>query len=152
MGKSKKQDREKGAAVTEQAVEASSNQKLQDASKLHQQGQLSDAVMIYREVLADDPKNLQVLFNLGLALMARGEADKAMNCFQEALKINPDDEKLHYHLGRALYRKRRIREAVESFKSAIKVKPDFADAYSALSNALRTLRSFKAAGLILCFL
>ena len=57
------------------------------------------AVMLLREVIAQDPKNEQALFNLGLLSVRSGQYDKAVERFSEVLKNNPDNLQAKLYLG-----------------------------------------------------
>jgi tetratricopeptide (TPR) repeat protein len=50
---------------------------------------VDEAVACYRQAIELDPKNVQVLSNLGEALYGKGQVDEAIACFKKALAVDP---------------------------------------------------------------
>ena len=62
--------------------------KFDNAVELAKSGKLQEAKSIFEEILLeDDPRNPDVLYNLGMCFTELGEPDKAIN----ALKTSPTD-------------------------------------------------------------
>jgi tetratricopeptide (TPR) repeat protein len=66
---------------------------LANGVKLHQAGQLADAEMIYRQILAALPDQADCLHLLGLIFLQRGEHVPAVEHIDGALRNDP-----HNHL------------------------------------------------------
>ncbi|MEZ5563302.1 MAG: tetratricopeptide repeat protein [Gammaproteobacteria bacterium] len=74
-------------------------QLLQQAVRLHQQGQLDEATAIYRKILRSDPTHHGALNLVGLADFQRGNIEDAIRHLGRAASIAPKVAKYHYDLG-----------------------------------------------------
>ncbi len=68
-------------------------------------------------------------YNLGLALMEKGDHINAVKEFHSTIEISPNFGQALNQYGIALYRMNRNQEAIKRFKQAIDVSPDFIDPY-----------------------
>ncbi len=68
-------------------------------------------------------------YNLGLALMEKGDHINAVKEFHSTIEIRPNFGQALNQYGIALYRMNRNQEAIKRFKQAIDVSPDFIDPY-----------------------
>jgi tetratricopeptide (TPR) repeat protein len=75
---------------------------LQTALKLHQAGRFSEAVLAYRAVLAQAPRNFDALHLLGVALTQSGKAAEGLPLLKQALKLNPASTPCKLNLANAL--------------------------------------------------
>ena len=57
--------------------------------------------------MPSEPEDTAAHYNLGKALLEKGELDGAITEFQEVLRLNPNDDDAHYCLGAAFGRKGR---------------------------------------------
>ncbi len=57
---------------------------------LQKQGQVDDAVSLYREALGLRPNFPEALLNLGHALKSQGRAEEARTCWKQALEMKPE--------------------------------------------------------------
>ena len=60
--------------------------KLDQASALHQAGQFSRAAQIYRQVLVDDPQNVEALYLLGVIVYQVGKHEVAVDLITRAIE------------------------------------------------------------------
>lgn len=79
------------------------------------------------------------LFELGNALVERGEAHAAIDAFRRCLALAPHQADASYNLGNALRQDGNPVEAVEAFVHCLRLRPDFGPAYINLADTLRTL-------------
>ncbi len=114
---------------------SSSAQRLEQAQRHHQAGDLSNAENLYREVLKDEPDNPVALHLLGLLAHQSGSNEGAMKLINQALTIQPDYAEAHNNLGLILQNENRLDEAVECFNKALELNPDYPDAHSNLGLA-----------------
>lgn len=56
-------------------------------------------IMMLREILKTDPKNMDALFNLGLLSMQSGQYDKAVDRFRSVVELYPDNSEAQFYLG-----------------------------------------------------
>jgi len=109
------------------------------ALQYHQDGRLSEAEVLYREVLAADPENIDALHFLGVISHQRGDYSRAVELISRALARNAYNAPAHCNLGAALSAQGRWREALASFLDALALQPDNADALCNLGAGLREL-------------
>ena len=91
---------------------------------------------LFRHALEVTPNNHLAHFNLGSALLRKGQIDQAIRQFQAVIRLRPDDAWAHHNLGIALGRKGQIDEAIRQYQKAFRLKPDFADAHYNLGASL----------------
>lgn len=93
-----------------------------------QSRRLGEAELIYRQVLAVNPRHFDALHFLGVIATQTGKFDQAANLIGQAIEQNPSSHAAHNNLGVALMQQGRLKEAAESFQRALAVKPDYASA------------------------
>ncbi len=108
------------------------------------QGQLDEAVVHYRRVLALAPKRPGIHFRLGRVLLARsrearGDASaeaEALTEFGLELQTDPTNADAAYEIGELMRKAGQFDKAVESFKRAVASYPSFEEALVGLGRAL----------------
>ena len=75
---------------------------LQHALTLHQNGRLSQAEALYRQILATEPNHPEALHYLGLLAYQVGKAETASELMSRAVKYRPSYIEAHINLGIAL--------------------------------------------------
>ena len=118
---------------------------IQQAVKAHQEGRLEEAEQLYRSILENQPTNLDVYNNLGVALQGLGRLDEAETSFKKAIGLKPDYAEAHFNLGNTLKNLGRLDEAETSFKKAIELKPDYAEAHNNLGGLFSKLNRLNEA-------
>jgi serine/threonine protein kinase/tetratricopeptide (TPR) repeat protein len=96
-----------------------------------------EAVRYLTAALALRPDSPGVHFNLGLALLDKGDVEGAIRCYQAALRISPEYATAHNSLGNALRAKGQLDEALAEYREAIRIEKDYPQAHNNLGNALR---------------
>ena len=114
-------------------------------TELQAQGQLDEAMALYRDALARDPNDVVAYSNLGTALAANGQLDEAIARYRQALALAPNDADSHYNLANALTAQGKFADAVSQFREALRIEPGFAEAHLNLGNALVALGQPEAA-------
>jgi tetratricopeptide (TPR) repeat protein len=102
------------------------------ARKNVEQGKYRTAEKQYQTVLAQDPKNLDVLSNLGVVYVRTGKIRSAESMLKKALAIAPNDDFLLTTLGMVHYRQLRFDEALKELRKAIEINPNSATAHNYL--------------------
>ena len=117
-----------------------------DAAKKHLNlRQLSAAIKFFRQAAESNPKSVEFLNNLGMALRASGDFRRAENQFRAVLAEDPRSALALNNLGITLLEQRRTREAIPYLERAVTIKPDYEDAYYNLGNALLSARRLQEA-------
>jgi Flp pilus assembly protein TadD len=109
---------------------------LQQALALHQTGRLSEAEILYRQILSAEPNHPEALHFLGLLAHQAGRSGTGAELISRALLLKPDDAEAHNNLGLALKGQGRLDEAVASYRQALALRPEFAAAHYNLGNTL----------------
>jgi len=115
----------------------------------HQAGQFEQAQEIYRQVLAADPRNPDVLSLLGAVCINLRQWDEAAAYLAEALRVHPAHFAALDNLGVLLAKQQRFAEAAESFSRALAIHPQQLLTQLNLGNALS--RSGDSIGAIVAF-
>jgi predicted O-linked N-acetylglucosamine transferase (SPINDLY family) len=110
---------------------------LQEALRLHQAGNLAEAELRYRQVLAQRPRDPDALHYLGLLAYQAQQYEKAARLIGESIVEKTDNATAHSNLGNALAMLGRNVEAEAAFREALSLAPEFADAWFNLGNILR---------------
>jgi predicted O-linked N-acetylglucosamine transferase (SPINDLY family) len=122
-----------------------SEQIMQNAWRLHQAGNLSEAARLYQEVLRANPRNFNALQLLGFVHFQRGEFSDAERIMEKAIRINPSSVDALYNRGCALQALDRPKEALQCFGKALTVKPDFVPAHINRGNVLSQMERYDEA-------
>ena len=105
----------------------------------HNNGDLEEAVRIYGQALALDPRIPDIYNNLGVALRALGKPEASAACYQRSLALNPDHAGSYTNLGNVLRGLGRLDAAAASHRRAVELAPDDANTHYNLGLALRDL-------------
>ncbi len=106
------------------------------ARKHHQAGQLAQAELVYRQILAIDPRHADGLHLLGGIALQTGHNKAAIDLIRKAIAVNRRNPAFHCDLGTALQHQGELDEAAKSYRQAIALKPDYAEALNNLGNVL----------------
>ena len=102
-------------------------EKLLSAFDLHKSGRCDEAISIYQEILAADPRNFDVLHLLGLAACQDGQLAAAEAFFVQAIAVKADFWQIYASYGRTLHDLGRLEEALTSYDTAIMLNPGDAE-------------------------
>jgi tetratricopeptide (TPR) repeat protein len=93
--------------------------KLSLASTLERERKYTDAEVIFRQMIAEDPKDADALNSFGYMLAERGQKlDEAVGFAQRALAIEPDNGAYLDSLGWAYYKQSRFEQAEVPLRKA----------------------------------
>jgi tetratricopeptide (TPR) repeat protein len=118
-----------GDTITGDIRQTTSGQ-LQQAATLAQQGDFTEALTLYDEVLAGDPANVEALSERGLLLVSLasaterpGLADQGRASIERALAIDPGEPRALFYLGLALRLQGDDAAAANAFSGALAADP-----------------------------
>jgi tetratricopeptide (TPR) repeat protein len=94
------------------------------ANLLMDHGSFEDAIPWYKQALALQPDDPDVMVDMGACLVNAGRPGEALQIFDEALKKHPGHKKALYNKGVALMSSGRPKEAVALWEDLIKRYPD----------------------------
>jgi tetratricopeptide (TPR) repeat protein len=92
-------------------------------------GQLDQAIVAFKRVLAIKPDYAEAYNNMGNALKDQGKLEEAREAYNKALAIKPDSAEAYYNMGVTLQEQGKLEEAIETYNKSLAIKPDYADAY-----------------------
>ncbi len=111
---------------------------LERAVAAHQQNNLIDAEPLYRQVLAEDPDNIDAHHLLGLLLHQSNRNVDALELLTHAVALDHEIPELHNVLGLVQARLQQPEAALDSFQRALELDPAFPDALTNLSAMLQS--------------
>src|SRR5579872_4488481 len=110
----------------------------------HQAGRLIEAEGIYRRILAQNPRQADVLQLLGTLLGQKGDLRGAEELIRQSLAIQSDAASAYFNLGEFLRRMGRTGEALATVIEGMRYRPS-ATAYDNMAAALWDLKCDDAA-------
>jgi predicted O-linked N-acetylglucosamine transferase (SPINDLY family) len=114
----------------------SDDQLLERGMACHEAGQFAQAEVIYRQILAENPRDADVLQLLGLTCLQMGRADEALSLLDRAVQLNDSAPDGRCSRGTILIALNRHAEAAVEFLRALDLKPDYFEAAWRLGDAL----------------
>jgi len=87
-----------------------------------------------RELLSEDPTNLDAITNLGNSFYANGQYDSAMVYYERVLKIDSKNSSGLYNKGLVLYQKKEYQKSMDILRQCISLYPDNTDAIMVLGD------------------
>lgn len=115
------------------------------ARLLTDRGQYRQAIPLYEQVLAREPKLATAHYNLGYTYYRLGELDRARLELRRAIEIDPNNGFAYVHLGLVNLRENRLQEAEAAIRKGIELTPDRPGCHLALSFVLEAEGKLPAA-------
>ena len=110
---------------------------LNEAMQHHQRGQLAEAEVIYRQILALDPRHADGLHLLGTLCHQLGREEMALEFIGKAIALDKHHAAYHSNLGTVLQALGRFEEAASSYRRALMLMPEMAEASMNLGTILQ---------------
>ncbi len=114
--------------------------RLDQATRLHEAGQITAARDIYVQLLGQAPNHAQTLHLLGLAGHQMGSREDSLVLFDRSLELAPSQADAWVNRGNLLLDLQRLEEALASYDHALKLNPKFADAWFSRGIALTAMK------------
>lgn len=105
------------------------NQLLQQATQLHQQGQLDAAFEIYQQAAQHAPERSEALLYQGVIFCQKKEYESSIEFFTKAGNLGADDPVFHINYGLALMECDKLEQAEEHFSRGAELDPQAAEAF-----------------------
>ncbi len=109
---------------------------LRTANDLYGQGNIVNAEVLYRQIIARYPKQADAYYKLGTLLSGQGKMSDAIVQFQKAIEVNPQHAKAHNDLGVAMASQGKLPEAIVHWRQAVKINDRYPDALNNLGVGL----------------
>jgi len=108
-------------------------------------GDYQSAVVLLQLLLSDQPNDVSINYNLGMALSDLGRLEEAEERLRRACALAPDFANAKVALGVALQRQRRVDEAIETLRGAVRLDPENPWAHRNLGSCLATANQLEDA-------
>ncbi len=98
-----------------------------------------DAETLWNDTLAKVPNCWLACYNMGNALVARGQTDEAIALYRKTLALKPDHVESHNNLGIILERRGShadFQEAIDHYRKSLEIRPNQVEAHFDLGNAM----------------
>ena len=106
------------------------------ARQHHRAGQLDQAQMLYRQILALQPDHSPALQLLAQVRFQQGKIEEAEQFLRRAIALEPRVANLLSNLGSILIAAGKVDQAIETIQRALVLEPNSADIHGNLANAL----------------
>lgn len=103
--------------------------RLESAIQLHRRGEFKQAIDAYKEILTDEPENVNVLYHVGVALSDTEQWDEAINHLEQAVSHQNNHAEAHNSLGHAHAGKLEFDSAIKCYDAAIAADQKYATAH-----------------------
>jgi len=106
-------------------------QLLAAATAHHQAGRLTQAEQLYRQILQQQPQQVDALNLMGVIACQQGRLDEGIALYRQALALRPGYVSARENLSVALWKqgKQLIEEAIDSYSQIITFQPEHSQAY-----------------------
>jgi tetratricopeptide (TPR) repeat protein len=98
--------------------------KLKEAVDLATSGRLAEAKSVFEEILLEDPRNSEVLYNLGMCFTDLSQPDKSVTVLKKSIEYNPNHSNSYVALGYTYSKMGDSESAKKYFLYALKLDPD----------------------------
>lgn len=96
-------------------------------------GNYAAAEILYRQMLAEEPENPEVLYMLALSRQGQNDLEAPLELLGKAIRVQPKNPTLHHTLGMIQLQRRELNEAERSFHTAAGIDPNFAAAQNGIA-------------------
>lgn len=109
---------------------------LKAAIAYHQAGQLDQAEQLYRQILNQNPQQVDALSLLGVIACQHGKLEEGLVLYRQALALQPEHRQARENLNLALWKlgKKQIDEAIANLNWIVNFEPKNVQAQMALAN------------------
>jgi predicted O-linked N-acetylglucosamine transferase (SPINDLY family) len=118
---------------------------LENALAAHHAGQLAEAAVIYRQVLAVEPAHADALYLLARLEHTRGHLADAESLVRRAVAAAPSEASFRLALADVLRDRGQSDSAIAAYRDAIALRSDYALAFNNLGNVLRARQAIAEA-------
>ena len=118
---------------------------LAEAARLHLAGSLAEAEGLYRQVLAVDPHNADVLHLLGVVAQLSGRPSAAAALMRQAIRIQPRRAAHYSLLGTALAELGRFEDALKAHQTAVQLEPNSGPVWTCAAETFNAIDLFDRA-------
>ncbi len=115
----------------------SKEQIINQAFKMHSQGNISEAAKLYQYLINQGFKDHRIFSNYGLILQDKGKLKKAELTTRKAIALKPNYANAHSNLGSILRDVGKFQEAFDSYLKVIDINPKHSSIYHLITTFLK---------------
>lgn len=130
-----------GIFMTPVAMAENPQMLFQRGMQAYNAGRLDEALGLFQQTTAADPKNIDAYYNLGAIYFKQKRYSDALATFNKLLQIAPSDQSARFHVGSSYEKMGKLNEAIAAFEKI----PQSSPRYQAAQNHLKVLKEQKAA-------
>ena len=123
---------------------------LNKAIEHHKNGELEEAEKLYNEILAKEPENKDILYNLGLIYNAKNDYKNEIKVLEKTIETENCEFEIYFRLGLAYKNIFEFEKAEKAYLKAIKKNPEngktyynLAIVYLSLNQPEKAIKNFK---------
>ena len=90
----------------------------------YEEGNLTAAAQLCREIISAKPENSEALHLLGAIAHINGNVDESVDYFRQVLQLQPDYVEAHCNLGLVFRQAGKLTEAIGHYQQALALKPE----------------------------
>jgi len=105
-----------------------------------QRGDYQEAELQARAFLGKNPKDVEAINILAMALANQNKFEESLDYFYKALLLEPDDEYVHFHISQIMVYIGQFQKAAMHCSEALKINPDYKEARMQLAQIRRMLK------------
>ena len=111
--------------------------KIEKSIILINQGNLSEAEEIYKELISNGTKNHIVYGNLAVLYGVKGQYNEMIELLEHSLKIQPNHPESYSNLGNAYKARGELTKAISYYEKALNLNPNHAETHNNIGIALQ---------------
>jgi tetratricopeptide (TPR) repeat protein len=102
---------------------------LQEAIEYQKAGKYKDAIEVYTEYIAKNPRSSEALNWRGMAFDDLNDHQRAMEDYNKAIQIKPDYADAYNNRGELYRKEKKYRDATNDYRKAVEFDKNFAEAF-----------------------
>ncbi len=110
---------------------------MKKARHLSWDGDYEAAITIYKQLLENNPKDIEAAIGLTTVTAWKGDHDKATQLFKDILKQHPTNRDALLGLGRVLFWQQKFKQSLETFDQLLAIYPDDQEAIKVKNKVLQ---------------
>ncbi len=118
-------------------------QRYEEARRLHEAGRLNDARALYLQVVESQPDHADSLHMLGVLEYSAEHYEAAVEFISRAVGISPQNGQYHNNLGMAYRALDRLDDAIQCYRRALDINAEGFEAEYNLANALAAVAHYQ---------
>lgn len=122
------------------AISFNINDVFEQAIQYSNQGNFSQALKCYDQIIQHEPDHAISYNNMGILLNRLNQFEQASICFQKAVQCNTNYANAWFNWGNMLKKQEQYQSAIEKYTEAIKCNPQFSGAYNNMGECFGFLK------------